>query len=145
MSEPPPRSTIPIARFDGRQVLPFRAEIDTLADCLDHGRALYVRCGCNPRVVEVLPSRLLALPSPPPESTRLSQLRPWLTCKKCGRRDRLIVRAGEEWRGGLVPRKPPPVTQFLRHSPMPPRGEPREACTPAPDGPKGRKRVFKAR
>ncbi|MBO6679153.1 hypothetical protein [Parvibaculum sp.] len=145
MSESPPRSTIPIARFDGRQVLPLRAEIDTLADCLDHGRALYVRCGCNPRIVEVFPERLLALPNPPGESTRLSELRPWLTCKKCWRRERLTVRAGEEWRGGLIPRKPQPVKQFIRHAPTPTLGGPREPFTPAPGGPKGRKRVFKAR
>lgn len=124
---------LPIARFDGRQILPWRREIDTLGDCLDHGRALHVRCGCNPRIVEVLPYKLLALTNPPKEETRLSQLRPWLRCKRCGSRDRLTVEATDHWRGGLIPRKMPPMTY-----PKAPAGgmhgehEPRP-FTPVPD------------
>lgn len=137
--------TIPIARFDGKQILPLRAEIETLGDCLDHGRALYVSCSCDPRIAEVLPLRLLALRNPPPESTSLSDLQPWLVCRLCGRRDRLTVRAGTEWRGGLMPRKPQPVRHIVRSAPTEGLGGPRPPHTPAPGGPKGRKRVFKAR
>lgn len=100
---------LPIARFDGRQILPWRREIETLGDCLDHGRALHVRCGCNPRIVEVIPDRLLALRNPPSEEARLSEFRPWLSCRRCGRRDRVTVEATDHWRGGLIPRKTPPT------------------------------------
>lgn len=113
---------IPIARFDGRAILPFRAEIDTLGDCLDHGLALHVQCGCSPRIVEVWPSKLLTLPHPPAEAARLSQLRPWLRCEKCGSRDRITVRPTDEWRGGLIPRKRQAVKKLHRSDFVPTGG-----------------------
>ena len=122
--------TIPIARFDGKQILPWRRDIETLGDCLDHGRALHVSCSCNPRIVEVLPERLLALPNPPKEETRLTQLRPWLVCKKCGRRDFIKVRATDHWRGGLIPRKPQPARKTCQGVFA---DEPARPFTPVPD------------
>lgn len=111
MLKPRPMPALPaglicrVAAYNGSFLTPRSTPVKTLADLLDYALDAMVECDCKRSVTVVPPDRFLALKEPVPEDTPIRDLAHWLTCRDCGGKTGVSVRAGTFSNTSLVPRK----------------------------------------